>query len=356
MNPVRYLMEFSDQILGWYVKHKRDLPWRKTRDPYLIWLSEIMLQQTRVAQGLPFYLRFTKRFPGVEDLAAASEAEVLKLWQGLGYYSRARNLHASAKTVTTKYGGSFPSTYKSLLALKGIGPYTAAAVASICFDRPNPVVDGNVYRVLSRYFGVDYPVNGSMGIRYFAELAREVMDRDSPGEYNQAIMEFGALQCVPVKPDCKSCPLVGSCKAFESGKVGQLPVKIPKKQVKQRYFNYLMPVDPDLRTVLVRRSGRGIWEGLFEFPLVETHKQVLDGEIKGLIKDQWPHLEKAHSLLRFNPAPIVHKLSHQHLKVTFWILHMPESLEGAVPVSEMDTFPVPVLIANFMDTVKNSYF
>jgi A/G-specific adenine glycosylase len=350
-------MEFSDVILAWYRTHKRDLPWRNTRDPYHIWLSEIMLQQTRVAQGLPYFLKFVERFPTVGDLAAAPEEEVLKLWQGLGYYSRARNLHAAAKTVAGEYQGSFPQTYEGLLKLKGVGAYTAAAISSICFHEPNPVVDGNVYRVLSRYFGVDLPVNAPEWMRYFAKLAREVMDAGHIGDYNQGLMEFGALQCVPRNPDCAACPLGGGCEAFRQGRVGELPVKLPKKGVRTRYFNYLFPVDREFRTLLIRRSGPGIWEGLFEFPLVESEGVVPDDGIRALLPGAGIQgLGEATAVVRFNPNPIIHKLSHQHLYVTFWILHLPGSLEGAVPISQMHSYPVPVLIANFMETVKNSYF
>ncbi len=350
-------MNFSDRILSWYHIHKRELPWRKTRDPYRVWLSEIMLQQTRVAQGLPYYIRFTERFPKVEDLAAATEEEVLKQWQGLGYYSRARNLHATARTVSAEYGGHFPDSYGELLKLKGIGPYTAAAIASICYDLPHPVVDGNVYRVLSRYFGVQLPINSAEGIRYFSDLATEVIDRERPGEYNQALMEFGALQCVPQNPDCQACPLSGSCEAYARDLVSALPKKLSRKKVRERIFNYLMPVDPQFQTRLIKRNDKGIWQGLFEFPLIETREEVSDADIRNLIKTHgFRDLTAPRSVVRFNPKPLVHKLSHQHLRVTFWILHLEGPLEHSVAISEMHSYPVPVLIANFMETVKNSYF
>jgi A/G-specific adenine glycosylase len=316
-----------------------------------------MLQQTRVAQGLPYYIKFTERFPKVEDLAAATEEEVLKLWQGLGYYSRARNLHATARMIASDHGGHFPESYRELLKLKGIGPYTAAAIASICFDHPHPVVDGNVYRVLSRVYGVQLPINSTDGIRYFSELAAEVIDRERPGEYNQGLMEFGALQCVPLNPDCLACPLSESCEAYSLGLVSDLPKKLPGKKARERIFNYLMPVDPQFRTRLIKRKGGGIWQGMFEFPLIETQEEVSDNEIRGLIKTQGlPELDSPHSVVRFNPKPLVHKLSHQHLRVTFWILHLEGPLDHSVPISEMHSYPVPVLIANFMETVKNSYF
>ncbi len=350
-------MDFSERILSWYKKNRRELPWRKTRDPYRIWLSEIIMQQTRVAQGLPYYLRFTERFPRIEDLAAAPEEEVLKTWQGLGYYSRARNLHATARHIAFERGGRFPPTYKGLLALKGVGPYTAAAIGSICFDLPAPVVDGNVYRVLARYFGVDLPIDRGDGTRYFAALAAELLDGAHPGTYNQALMEFGALQCVPQNPDCVSCPLSDSCAALATGKVASLPVKLPKKGVRKRFFNYYMPVDPDFRTLLLKRKGRGIWEGLYEFPLIESETGEVDPMVlERHLAERFPWLSPVEKSVRFNPVPLVHKLSHQHLHVTFHVLHLEGPLPGGIPLSGMQAYPVPVVIANFMETVKNSYF
>ena len=350
-------MQFSHRILDWYQEYKRDLPWRHTRDPYQVWLSEIMLQQTRVAQGIPYYLRFTERFPRVEDLAQASEREVLKLWQGLGYYSRARNLHRTARIISEDYGGKFPQTYKELLKLKGIGPYTAAAIASICFDLPHPVVDGNVYRVLSRYFGIQLAVNSPEGIRHFAALAEQVMEQEHPGEYNQGLMEFGALQCAPKNPQCGKCPLSDSCVALAEGWVSELPRKLPKKKERKRFFNYLVPVDPAFQTQLVQRHRPGIWRGLYEFPLIESTGQVEDKDILGLIRKKgFEDLSNPDDVIRFNPKPLIHKLSHQHLHVTFWILRLSHPLKECIPISEMQDYPVPVLIANFMETVKNSYF
>ncbi len=215
------MMSFSNKILLWYAKNKRELPWRSTRDPYKIWLSEIMLQQTRVAQGTPYYLKFIENFPKVEDLANASEEQVLKLWQGLGYYSRARNLHFTAKVIANDFGGRFPSKYEELIKLKGIGDYTASAISSISFDEAQPVVDGNVYRVLARYFGVDIPINSSAGVKYFRKLAIEVMAPENIRDYNQGIMEFGAVQCTPQSPDCNQCPLNGSCVALQTGRAAR---------------------------------------------------------------------------------------------------------------------------------------
>ena len=344
-------MSFAPKILNWYREHQRDLPWRQTRDPYRVWLSEIILQQTRVVQGMPYYLRFVDAFPTVQDLAKAPEEQVLKLWQGLGYYSRARNLHATAKIVANNFDGQFPNTYKELKTLKGVGDYTASAIASFCFDAPEPVVDGNVYRVLSRYFGVDIPINSTKGIKYFKELAREVMDSGNIRDYNQGIMEFGAVQCAPKKPYCLLCPLQESCVAVKDGKVSELPLKLNKTKVKNRYFNYVIPIDPENNTILEQRTGKGIWQNLYQFPLVESDKNLKAEELKLLIQGngQLPEYE---SLSLYNNETIVHKLSHQHLHTKFWILKTSYILEEGTPWKKIGGFPVPVLIADFIKTFK----
>ena len=342
-------MTFAQKILTWYAANKRALPWRGSRDPYTIWLSEIILQQTRVVQGTPYYLKFIATFPTVHDLANASEEEVLKLWQGLGYYSRARNLHAAAKTVVGEYGGNFPETYDGLLKLKGVGDYTASAIASICFDAPEPVVDGNVYRVLARYFGVELPINSTKGIKYFKKLARKVMDADNIHDYNQGIMEFGAVQCTPKNPDCMFCPLNDSCVALQKGKVLELPLKTNTTKVRHRYFNYLFFVDANEKTVLKQRTGKGIWRNLWEFPLLES-EQGIDEEAVVKKLDDYSDAAKVREILRFNETPIVHKLSHQHLHTVFWMVKTDEVLQDGIPLSEVEKYPVPVLIAEFLRT------
>lgn len=344
-------MSFSQKILDWYHKNKRDLPWRSTRDPYKIWLSEIMLQQTRVAQGMPYYYRFLEAFPSVQDLADASEEQVLKLWQGLGYYSRARNLHATAKMVVEVYDGKFPQTYQKLKSLKGVGDYTASAIASICFDLPEPVVDGNVYRILARYFGVDLPINSTEGIKYFKELAREVMDTENIRDYNQGIMEFGAIQCAPKKPYCLLCPLQDSCVALKENKVNVLPVKLNKTKIKVRHFNYLVFLDEDKNTLLEQRKGRGIWQNLYQFPLLESEKELQVDEMeKNLtVKNDFPETE---SFFLYNTEPITHKLSHQHLHTKFWILKTDDLLANGISWQKITAFPVPVLIADFIEKFK----
>ncbi|MFS4454643.1 A/G-specific adenine glycosylase [Maribacter sp. 2304DJ31-5] len=348
-------MLFSEKILIWYGHNKRTLPWRRTKDPYKIWLSEIMLQQTRVAQGTPYYLKFIAAFPTVQDLAETSEEKVLKLWQGLGYYSRARNLHATAKKVANEYGGKFPDNYKGLLKLKGIGDYTASAIASICFDEPQAVVDGNVYRVLSRYFGVDLPINSTRGIKHFKKLALEVMNTENVRDYNQGIMEFGAIQCTPKKPYCLHCPLNDGCIALKEGKVAVLPVKENKIKIRKRYFNYLVPIykngGNDASTHLRQRKSKGIWQGLWEFPLLESKNGVTTEYIQKKYTEI-VDVKKLNGISLFNEDFIVHKLSHQHLYTKFWILECEDRPKDGIPVSRLEEFPVPVLIADFIKTFK----
>lgn len=348
-------MTFAHKILIWYAKNKRTLPWRRTRDPYKIWLSEIMLQQTRVLQGKPYYLKFVANFPTVHDLANASEEKVLKLWQGLGYYSRARNLHSTAKMVISEYDGKFPNSYKELLKLKGVGDYTASAIASICFDEAEPVVDGNVYRVLSRYYGIDLPINSTKGIKYFKEIAFKVMDADNIRDYNQGIMEFGAMQCVPKNPNCEVCPLNDSCIALKENKVKTLPVKIKKTKVRKRFFNYLVPISDDAMTILRQRKGKGIWQNLYEFPLIESEKVIDQKELQEQLTTVLT-LDENLEIYRYNDKIIIHKLSHQHLHTTFWIIKTNTLFKDGISFLEIEKYAVPVLIAEFIKTFKNSYF
>ncbi len=347
-------MVFYKTLINWYLGNKRDLPWRETTDPYHIWLSEIMLQQTRIEQGLPYYLAFTHAFPTVFDLANADQEKVLKLWQGLGYYSRARNLYETAKHVAEDLNGNFPKTYNELLCLKGVGDYTASAIASFCFNEATPVVDGNVYRVLARYFGVETPINSGAGQKEFKLLAKKVMSVKDPATYNQAIMEFGALHCKPQNPLCDSCPLSGSCLALKNDAIKVLPIKLKKGKIKKRYFNYLVFLSEENETLLEQRTGKGIWEGLYQFPLFETASVCSPEEfeasviIKSLISGP---IEKV-SL--YNDLPIIHKLSHQHIYTSFWIIEKKESEENSIPLSEIHQYPVPVLIANFINEFELS--
>ena len=344
-------MKFSNTLIYWYLQNKRDLPWRKTKNPYFIWLSEIMLQQTRVAQGLDFYLKFTSNFPTVFDLAKADESTVLKMWQGLGYYSRARNLHFSAKQIAFENGGQFPTTYKDIINLKGVGDYTASAIASIAFNEPTAVVDGNVYRVLSRYFGIDTPINSSKGIKEFKELAQSLIDKTQPGTFNQAIMDFGAIQCKPKKPLCMFCPFSESCVALQKNLIDVLPVKEKKIKVKKRYFNYLVIKTKENKTILSERKGKGIWQGLYQFPLIESNK-ILNKKELIASEDFNTLFQNDVSISLFNKKDIVHKLSHQHLYTQFWVIETDEQKAADILWNEIENFPVPVLIANFLEAYK----
>ena len=348
-------MKFSEIILSWYSENKRSLPWRSTNEPYKIWLSEIILQQTRVAQGIPYYENFLENFPEINALAMASEEQVLKIWQGLGYYSRARNLHATAKIIVDQHKGSFPQNYNELMALPGIGDYTASAIASICFKKPEAVLDGNVYRVLARYFGVDIPINSTKGNKYFRALAQELIDPEHIRDYNQAIMEFGAVQCVPANPKCNECPLSVGCEAYSKNQVNKLPVKNKKLKIRKRYFNYLVGIDNDNRTQLVQRKQNDIWKSLYEFPLLETASEVSIDQVS----------KQCNSLLMVNDVEdiyeteygnLVHKLSHQSLHTKFWIVKTNDSFKAGIPMEKLDEYPVPVPIAKFINTFKNSYF
>jgi A/G-specific adenine glycosylase len=342
-------MEFHNTLIKWYLQNKRDLPWRKTADPYPIWLSEIMLQQTRVAQGTPYFLSFTTAFPTVFDLANANEEQVLKLWQGLGYYSRARNLHKTAQTVAFEMNGIFPGNYIDLLKLKGIGEYTAAAIASFSYNECVPVVDGNVFRVLSRYFGLETDIAQASAKKEFAALAFELMPKDNPAQFNQAIMEFGALQCVPKNPNCVECVFNSSCAALQKKKVNLLPVKSKKTKVRNRYFNYIVAVDDLENTIIQKRTSKGIWHNLYEFPLLETDKVEDFETVAQQINQNFFKENKLESLLEFNEESIIHKLSHQHLHIKFWKASLKGTIENGIDLETAKTFPFPIVIHNFIE-------
>lgn len=343
-------MIFSKVLIHWYSNNKRNLPWRETKNPYYIWLSEIILQQTQVKQGLPYYKAFVAKFPTVFDLANANEEAVLKLWQGLGYYSRARNLHTSAKYVATDLKGVFPGNYKDLLKLKGVGDYTASAIASICYDEVTAVVDGNVYRVFSRYFGIDTPINSSKGQKEFKALAQELIDEKNPADFNQAVMEFGATQCKPKNPDCNICPFSVGCIAFNRNRINDLPVKIKSAKAKKKYFNFLVFISEDEKTILQKREGKGIWQNLYQFPLVETEKEADVITFKNHIESHDLLKEKSFELSLYNKDSIVHKLSHQHLYTKFWIINLNRLPATGVSTSEIRNYAVPILIGNFIES------
>lgn len=349
MNP------FAEKLIAWYEVNQRNLPWRETKDPYKIWISEIILQQTRVAQGYDYYCRFIQRFPDVFSLAEAHEDEVMKYWQGLGYYSRARNLHAAARSIAGM--GKFPETYEEVRKLKGVGDYTAAAICSFAYGLPCAVVDGNVYRVLSRWMGIDEPIDSTKGKKLFAGLADELLDKKRPALYNQAIMDFGAIQCVPSSPSCLFCPLNDSCVALQTGKVDALPCKQHKTKVIPRYFHYIYVCAGEY-TYLRKRPAGDIWQNLYEFPLIETSEPVEEGELFAS--------EAFLTLLQGNPVKnmrlieknVKHVLSHRVIYANCYEVRLEANgceLPGylRVRVDDLHKFPVSRLVSRFFSLILN---
>ncbi|MBK8585178.1 MAG: A/G-specific adenine glycosylase [Bacteroidetes bacterium] len=310
------MKEFGRKVISWYKKNKRDLPWRNTEDPYKIWLSEVILQQTRVDQGMAYYHRFTETFLDVHALAAASEDEILKLWQGLGYYSRARNLHAASKDIVERFNGDFPDNYDDIKSLKGIGEYTAAAIASFAFKLPHAVVDGNVFRLLSRYFGIKTPIDSSSGKKEFTELANRLLGNHQPHTFNQAMMEFGSKQCKPVSPDCLNCPLQDTCFAFEKKIVSVLPVKSKKTKIRKRYFHYLVIREKD-NFFIRQRTEKDIWIGLHDFPMIETETAISGNKVMSTKEWKTHFATKKSEVVRVSNE-FKHILSHQHIHATFY--------------------------------------
>ena len=349
MNSVSGISIVSTLLSQWYEVHQRYLPWRRNPDPYKVWLSEIILQQTRVEQGLPYYEAILQRFPDVRTLAEAPLDDLLKLWQGLGYYSRARNMHTAAKQVVNEFGGVFPKNYATLLHLKGVGEYTAAAISSIVYGEAKAVVDGNVYRVLSRLFNIDTPINSTEGKRIFSLLAAELLDQEHPSRHNQAIMEFGALHCVPVRPDCGSCPLSAHCLGLAAERVAELPVKTKGASKQERYFLYLVPTDGQ-HTWLQQRLGKDIWQNLWEFPLIESAKPLSMERIleEPLLKTWFGEAYSIGNILSFK-----HILSHRIIHAIFLpvriqqIKNIPTSWT-IVSTDKIDTFAVSRMTENFI--------
>lgn len=339
----------SQKLIEWYKINKRDLPWRDINDPYKIWLSEIILQQTRVDQGKSYYLKFIDHYPTISDLAKATENEVLNDWQGLGYYSRARNLHATAKHVTENLGGVFPTTYDEIIKLKGVGPYTGAAIASFAYREPKALVDGNVYRVLSRYFDISTPIDSTEGKKEFQLLADSIIPANEPDSYNQSIMEFGALQCVPSSPDCNSCVLNDECQAFYNKTVAQRPVKSKKTKVRERHFYYGIFMENG-QISLQKRLQSDIWQHLYEFPLLESVHKLEDQAITKHFEDLY-QLKPA-----FISTEIKHILSHQRIFTRFvHFLKIPKKLTStAVKLSELEHTPLPRLIDKYLKDTKIS--
>lgn len=349
-------MNFQNEIIEWYKVNKRELPWRNTTDAYTIWLSEIILQQTRVEQGLPYFNKFLEKFPTVQDFAAASEIQVLKLWQGLGYYSRGRNMLFTAKQVIDLHLGIFPVQYNQLIKLKGVGEYTAAAISSFSNNEAKAVLDGNVFRVLARYFGIDEPINSTNGKKIFADLAQSLIEGQQPSLYNQAIMEFGALQCKPKSPVCNICPVQLGCYAFKNNQVNSLPIKLKKVKVRKRWFNYFVGIKDGAILTKQRQAG-DVWQQMFDFPLIETEQKP------DLTNDEWIHKVKNLFGKGVKITPLLekrHLLTHQIIYVQFfaldnYIINFNLHTEiKTVLLEDFEDLPHPKVISDFIKLyVKN---
>ncbi len=343
-------LQFSELLINWYQKNKRDLPWRHASNPYFIWLSEVILQQTRVAQGLPYYQKFIEYYPSVMDLAEADEQEVLRLWQGLGYYSRARNMHRTAQIIVKEWGGAFPTNYKDLLQLKGIGPYTAAAIASFAFQEPVAVVDGNVFRVLARIFGVQTDIASNEAKRVFQTLANSLLDQQRPHLFNQAIMEFGAIFCTPLKPSCLYCPFAEICVANREGKQGFFPVISKTNKSQKRYFNYFV-IESDGEIWMRQRENKDIWAGLFDFYLLESEQLLQSPD--DVVDETLEAILMKGKIISVSEK-MTHILTHQRIEAKFWHLMltndkvaMPDNF-GKYSSEEIEQLPKPKLIVNYL--------
>ena len=346
-------MSWTEKLLSWYYENKRNLPWRNTKDPYFIWVSEIILQQTTVNQGIPYYKKFISKYPNLKLLAKTKEEDVLKLWQGLGYYSRARNLHFTSKLILKDYEGVFPSSYEDLIRLKGIGDYTASAIGSIAFKLPLAAVDGNVYRFFSRYFGIDKPIDKANSLKYFKNKSYELMDKKNPGDYNQALMDYGSKICKPRNPYCKKCIYKTNCYALNSNKIYNFPVrkKINRKK-RKRFLNYLIITKENEEIILEKRTNNDIWKNLYQFPLFETIKE--NNSIKK-VKDiafKYNCLDQ-NKIKKWNIEPIKSKLSHQELLITFWLINLDKGFLNKSNYYKLKKYPMPIILDNFINKLFN---
>ena len=347
-------MKISRLLLEWYARNGRELPWRETKDPYKIWISEIILQQTRIAQGMDYYFRFLEKFPDIESLAAANEKEVMKAWEGLGYYSRARNLHETAKNVVENNNGVFPDNYKDILNLKGIGPYTAGAISSICFNLPEMAVDGNVKRVAARFFGLDNNIKNSGSDKFIKDSLKEIFDKKNPGSFNQAIMDLGSMICTPTRPACEECPLSSQCVALKTDRISELPVSYSKTKIRNRYLNYFI-ISSKNELLIRKRETNDIWKSLYEFVLIETPGPHHEKELIPLIEKQF---EASQNFIVTLISPgIKHILSHQRIFTRF--IHIeteifPQKLlKGGYEIckkEELGDFPFPRLLEKYLQS------
>ena len=342
-------MSFENQLVKWYLNNKRELPWRENIDPYRVWISEIILQQTRVVQGEKYFNNFIKKFPSLESLSSADESEVLKMWKGLGYYNRAINIHKTSKKITNTLNGIFPNTYNELIKLNGIGDYTASAISSICFNEYNPVVDGNVLRLISRYYGLKTPIDSLKGQRNIREIGKKLINKvANPGDFNQAMMEYGALVCTPF-PDCESCIFSSKCIAYINKEVDSIPVKSKKKKPKERFLNYIVFIDSKQKTIVNKRTNKDIWYKLNEFPLIESKTEIKNintlTDFKKLIDNlSLTILKEKEKIYR-----IKHILSHQILHISFYQICVKETITSGVHLSNLNNYNFPVPITNFIN-------
>lgn len=331
---------FSNKLINWYNHNKRDLPWRKTKDPYKIWVSEIILQQTRIEFGIKYYNKFLKRYPDVKKLANSKEMDLMKIWEGLGYYSRAINMLKTAKIVLNSFNGVFPLEYEQLIQLPGVGDYTASAISSICNDELQVVVDGNVLRFLSRMHKIDLPIESIKTKKYFKKLGFKLIQDVKPGDFNQALMDYGSTICKPKKFDCNSCLFSIDCKAYNSNSVENYPVKKKKIKLKDRFLNYVVVVTNDNKTQIKKRDSSGIWKNLYEFPLIETK---IETSAKQISKELDLNLKDLLSVKKIN-----HRLSHQLLHITFFVYKVDYKLDDLVDINALASYPFPKPINKFI--------
>ncbi len=342
--------KFSEKLINWYSVNKRSLPWRDTKDSYKIWLSEIILQQTQIKQGLPYYNKFIQTYPNVESLSDSSEQDVLKNWEGLGYYSRARNLHKASKLVVEKYKSQFPKTYNELIKLPGIGDYSASAISSFSNDELNPVVDGNVYRFISRLFGISTVINTTASLKEFKELLNKLICKNNPSDFNQAIMEFGALVCKPKTPNCKSCIYNKVCYSFKNKSIFDFPVKKKPSKPKSRFLNYFVIIDKNNKIIVDQRKQKDIWQNLYQFPLFESDKNLNKSLLYNYLESNKLPISKVNDLRLVET--VNHKLSHQNLKINFWLNNVETLNDNSIYVDELSNLPFPKPLSSFIETLN----
>tara|TARA_B100000427_G_scaffold316560_1_gene311740 strand:- start:466 stop:1527 length:1062 start_codon:yes stop_codon:yes gene_type:complete len=348
-------MNFSNYILNWYFINKRDLPWRMSKDPYYIWLSEIILQQTRVNHGLSYYLKFTTKYPNIKSLSMATENDILLLWQGLGYYSRARNLLKTAKYIVNDLNGNFPHKYNDLIKLPGIGEYTASAISSICFNERRAVLDGNVFRVISRFYGIDKPINNHLGKKYFIRFINELTPKNLCGDYNQGIMDFGSLVCKPKSPLCHDCMFSLKCVAKKTNRIDYFPVKLKNSKIETTHFNYVVNINSEHKTS-IKKTENGIWKKLFQFPRIESKVELKKSQLVSN-KDFKKLIDISSGEIKlFNSKPIIHKLTHKKIYAKFWIFFNESTIQDSIKFSDIKKYPVPKLVQNFIDDFNYKTF